>query len=190
MGTSDSTKRKYDADETRARLVVAAQQAFTKAKYEDVSVRDIASAASANVALVNRYFGGKQGLFEASFADFPGDSPFEAVPITQWPAMLADMMVGKVGSDVRFDPLLALLRSAQSPMVGAYVRDLIQHRLLLRLEPLLPKDGHESVRSRVLLAFILGVDVTERMVNLPFDSCKLSELKDAYQRAIASILLT
>ena len=190
MATSDTTKRKYDADETRARLVVAAQQAFTKAKFEDVSVRDIASSASTNVALVNRYFGGKQGLFEASFADFPGDNPFEAVPMTQWPEMLAGMEVGKVGSDVTFDPLLALLRSAQSPTVGGYVRDLIQHRLLGRLEALLPNDGLEVVRARVLLTFILGVDVTERMLNLPFDSSKLSELKDAYKRAIESILLT
>ena len=47
---------------TRERLVQSAERLFAKRGFDGVSVRDIATAAKANSALVGYYFGGKEGL--------------------------------------------------------------------------------------------------------------------------------
>jgi len=47
---------------TRERLVLSAERLFAKRGFDGVSVRDIASDADANSALVGYYFGGKEGL--------------------------------------------------------------------------------------------------------------------------------
>jgi len=50
-------------DATRAKLLGAAGRMFAERGYHATTVRDICSRAGANVALVNYYFGGKQGLY-------------------------------------------------------------------------------------------------------------------------------
>src|ERR1700744_3072446 len=57
--------RHRDADETRQRLLQAARQRFAQDGYAATTVRDIAMEAGVNVALINRYFTSKEGLFEA-----------------------------------------------------------------------------------------------------------------------------
>jgi len=49
--------------ETRDRLLHASEQLFASRGFKDVTVRDIARAARANVAAVNYHFGDKQGLY-------------------------------------------------------------------------------------------------------------------------------
>jgi AcrR family transcriptional regulator len=49
--------------ETRDRLLQASEQLFATRGFKDVTVRDIARAARANVAAVNYHFGDKQGLY-------------------------------------------------------------------------------------------------------------------------------
>jgi AcrR family transcriptional regulator len=60
-----SPPRRRDADETRRRLLEAARQRFAEDGYAATTVRDIADDAGVNVALINRYFASKEGLFEA-----------------------------------------------------------------------------------------------------------------------------
>ena len=58
---------------TRQRLIEAAARKFAQNGFRAVSIRDIASAAEVNPALINYHFGGKEGIFEevirASAAD-------------------------------------------------------------------------------------------------------------------------
>lgn len=51
--------------ETRDRLLHASEQLFATRGFKDVTVRDIARAARANVAAVNYHFGDKLGLYAA-----------------------------------------------------------------------------------------------------------------------------
>lgn len=183
-----NSRRKYDAEDTQARLVLAAQRAFTRAKFEDVNVRELARSADANPALVNRYFGSKKGLFEACFTDLQAQNPLQAVPINRWSEFLADMLVGKMGSAVDFDPLLAMLRSSQSLIVGDFVRETLRSHIIEPFNELMPHDESRDAKGRALLALILGVDVIERMFKLEFAQEAKPSLKSIYAVAIAAIV--
>lgn len=60
--------RRRDAAATRALLLDAARRRFARGGYAATTVREIADDAGVNVALINRYFGSKEGLFEACLA--------------------------------------------------------------------------------------------------------------------------
>ena len=55
-----------NAETTREKLLDAAREAMWRRGYANVGLREIARAAGVDVALISRYFGGKQGLFEAT----------------------------------------------------------------------------------------------------------------------------
>ena len=57
--------RARDADATRDALLRAAMRRFTLLGYDRTTTRDIAQDAGANVSLIARYFGSKDGLFAA-----------------------------------------------------------------------------------------------------------------------------
>ena len=70
MSMADADPRpQRDAARTRAAILHAAQQAFSTKGYLDTGVRDITAAAGVNPALVCRYFGSKEKLYEAALAD-------------------------------------------------------------------------------------------------------------------------
>jgi AcrR family transcriptional regulator len=57
-----------NAEATQARLLQAARTQFAANGFERTTVRDIAAAAGVNVALISRYFGGKDELFARAVA--------------------------------------------------------------------------------------------------------------------------
>src|SRR5215470_15120321 len=57
--------RKRDAEATRAAILAAAKEHFAKSGYDGAFLKDIAADAGVDAALINRYFGGKDGLFQA-----------------------------------------------------------------------------------------------------------------------------
>src|ERR1700685_140142 len=61
--------RKRDAEATRAAILAAAKVHFARSGYDGAYLRDIAAEAGADAALINRYFGGKEGLFAAALKD-------------------------------------------------------------------------------------------------------------------------
>ncbi len=60
------TLRKRDAQNTKARILRAAQELFSTRGYAGTGVRDITDRAGINISLVSRYFGSKEKLFEAA----------------------------------------------------------------------------------------------------------------------------
>ncbi|XVQ11949.1 TetR/AcrR family transcriptional regulator [Spirillospora sp. CA-255316] len=63
QASEDRPRPKRDREATRRRLLEAARDLFGEHGYDGVTVRMIAAAADANVALVHRYFGSKAALF-------------------------------------------------------------------------------------------------------------------------------
>ena len=56
-------KRRRDAAATRSAILEAATRRFAFEGYQNAGVREIAADAGVDAAMVNRYFGSKEGLF-------------------------------------------------------------------------------------------------------------------------------
>jgi AcrR family transcriptional regulator len=57
--------RRTGGEDTRAALLAAAREVFAEQGYQGATVRGIAARAGVDAAMVNHWFGGKQGLFGA-----------------------------------------------------------------------------------------------------------------------------
>lgn len=66
---TEAPRRKRNAESTRARILAAAQRAFSDRGYDQTGIRDIAAIAEVSSTLLLRYYGSKAGLFEASMTD-------------------------------------------------------------------------------------------------------------------------
>lgn len=64
--TPPQEPRKRDALATRARILEAAQVAFSETGYSHTGIREIARRAGTSSTLLLRYFGSKAGLYEAA----------------------------------------------------------------------------------------------------------------------------
>ncbi|NEC61432.1 TetR/AcrR family transcriptional regulator [Amycolatopsis rubida] len=84
MSTDDTTGRRRGrrpaGQDTRAALLEAARAVFAENGYERATVRSIAARAGVDAAMVNHWFGGKEGLFAQAVLKLPFE-PAELVPI-------------------------------------------------------------------------------------------------------------
>lgn len=158
---------KRNAEATRAAILEAARAAFTRHGFDGVGLREIASAAGANVALVNRYFGSKQGLFEEAVTTAITMSSLFPVsreefcdrliqqPLHNWPP-----------ERVEFDPTRAMLRSSGNELAEQLIRQGINTQLI---EPLAEWFGGEDGQTRagLTVALIAGIAVLRDVLALP-----------------------
>jgi AcrR family transcriptional regulator len=66
---------KGDAAATRARILAAAKQVFSKRGYSESGIRDIAGELGLSSTILLRYFGSKAALFEAALRDALNSEP-------------------------------------------------------------------------------------------------------------------
>ncbi len=116
-GRAGAEKHVRNAADTRARILAAARVRFSRDAFENVGTRDIAADAGVDAALVNRYFGGKEKLFEEVIAGafLLDDHLVESMDA------FGELLVQEVMADIhaeterRFDALALLLRASGSP---------------------------------------------------------------------------
>src|SRR3954471_13557038 len=106
--------RTRDAQATRLALLRAAQRRFGVLGYDRTTTRDIARDAGVNVALIRRYFGGKEGLFQAVISAAPellaNPDPIRGDLVDEFLAGLCP----DTWSDLGHHPLLLLLRDGSA----------------------------------------------------------------------------
>ena len=155
--------RKRDAEATRAAILAAALAQFTRLGYDHVALRDIASEAGADVALVKRYFGGKEALFtEALKASFRPDRLKEWDRAT-FAHRIATMMADKVHTDeAGARSFQFLLRAATSPTTSPLLSLAMQERFLHPIRDWLGGEDAQA-RARVLAATFIGF-LVERLI--------------------------
>lgn len=71
QGTARRRGRRPGGTDTRAALVDAAREVFTEQGYDGATVRSIAARAGVDAAMVNHWFGGKEGLFAEAVLKLP-----------------------------------------------------------------------------------------------------------------------
>lgn len=162
MSVGELIVRKRSSAATRAALLAAATAHFARDSYDNVSLREIAADAGVDVALVSRYFGGKEELFEAVLAACPPpDSLFEGHP-SKFGERVARMLVDEPQENEKLDIILVLLRSASSHGAAEAIRRWGDERFY---GPFARWLGGPNAKERVRLAgsIIKGVAIDRKI---------------------------
>ncbi|MFI5491714.1 TetR/AcrR family transcriptional regulator [Actinoplanes sp. NPDC051859] len=159
--TTDTPPRRRDATGTQRLLLDAARQRFAAHGYAATTVREIADDAGVNVALINRYFDSKEGLFKACLvgaADEIDRSVRDQVTVDQIPAAIAAQITGN-RDGLPPTRLLLLLRSSGNERADQIRRDVL-HTFAVRLATVAgwqPGDDQLLLRAEMLLSAVLGI---------------------------------
>lgn len=164
--------RKRDAEATRAAILEAAKGQFARLGYDRAGLRDIAAEAGADVALIKRYFGGKEGLFtEALKASFHPDR-LSGWDRKSFPRDAATTLAdgAHVGAE-RTHSFQFLLRAATSPTTAPLLNVAVQERFLAPIRDWLGGEDAEA-RARVLAAVYIGFLVERLIRDEPLAGCE------------------
>ena len=99
------------------RLLDAAEKVFARAGYDGASVREIAEAADANVSLINRYFGGKEGLLLGITERFIQTKAYADLPYPIQPSLSDEIyhyLHHRLAEDTSHEPMIRLMVSRVS----------------------------------------------------------------------------
>lgn len=116
-----------DAARTREAILHAAQDAFSSRGYAAAGVRDITAAAGVNPALVNRYFGSKESLFEAAL-----DAALDVELLTERNRATfgRDLVAAFTAPGLRRNPLPMLVLATADPVARAIADRLLRSRVI------------------------------------------------------------
>lgn len=155
--------RKRNADATRASILEAAKAHFARLGYDRAVLRDIAAEAGADVALIKRYFGGKEGLFTDALKASIHPDHLLSWDRRTFAREMAMMMAGGAHDDEeRMHSFQFLLRAATSPTTAPLLNVAVQERFLAPIRDWL--GGHDAAaRARVLAATFIGF-LVERLI--------------------------
>ena len=197
MGTTETASAaSRDAAATRERLMEAAQHRFARDGYRATTVRGIADEAKVNVSLINRYFGSKEGLFEACVARTATEleplSPEDAA--TQVIDRLINLLIKPVDA---VEPLLMLLliRSSGDEEIDAISRRTLEYFTNgmargIGWDPEDPTTNDLLLRAQIALATAVGlVTLRSSTQTEPVRSATPDELQAALRDALAALLM-
>lgn len=171
---------------TQDKLLLQARRQFWARGYSNVSVRQIASAAGVDVALISRHFGSKLGLFQATLqgAFALGDAiPKDAEAMVEMFVLLfkATPRGGEAPSS-----MLMLLTNAHDDAVGGLVCGAFQdefHRHIVAITK-------SETQAALFFAVLLGISVAEKTLHLQGIGAPSSKLYEAQLRHMMTAALT
>jgi AcrR family transcriptional regulator len=183
----DVPSRRRDADATRAALLTAARDLFAERGFEQTTVRDIAAKAGVNQALLFRYFGSKDGLFDATMTSSSRELIKETPPEL---LLLRTMqrMFAKDAPTAEASPFYAVLRSAAHQGAKSVVRGQIGQEYADVLASLTDASNAE-VRADLVLAWVLGIGLLRYvLVKEPIAHADPDEITDCVLKAVSVLL--
>jgi AcrR family transcriptional regulator len=190
MVTSETPPRGRDATRTRELLVVAARSRFAASGYPATTVRDVAEDAGVNVALISRYFGSKEGLFQACL----GGADEDLTEMTHRVTSLDDLVTAiceRSSEDGRDEVLLLLLRSSGDP-AAEQVRLGVLRRFSERVAVLAERHDDKAallLRAQILLALSAGLSLMRSTPEFdPLASASAAELAAPVRDAALALL--
>lgn len=161
--------RRPSGEDTRTALLDAALETFTEQGYEGATVRAIARRAGVDPAMVNHWFGGKEGLFAAS-VQIPVN-PAELVPLLLQgdPGELGERIVRRflsVWDEAGGGQFLALLRSVTNNEIATrMLREFLTKTLFGRLTKELGTDQKE-LRAALCATQVIGLGMMRYVLEL------------------------
>ena len=158
-------KRRRDAAATRSAIFEAATRRFADQGYQCAGVREIAADAGVDAAMVNRYFGSKEGLFaEVIDRAFNPDDLLAGGRADLAARLARNAVFGfKDDGDTIRTPLLLLLRSAAEPRTAELVRASVDRNFVQPLAKLLGGADAEA-RAALVTAHLTGFSTLDRAI--------------------------
>jgi AcrR family transcriptional regulator len=161
--------RRPAGQQTKEALLAAARVEFVERGYDGAKVRSIAAAAGVDPAMVNHWFGGKEGLFLASL-EFPADPKWIVSQIlAEGPERAGERLVRtflSVWDPVRGGPFVAILRSVSSHEQAArMMREFVTDRIFGPLAASLESD-QPRLRATLCGSQVVGLGMTRYVIRL------------------------
>lgn len=173
--------RRPGKTDTRDQILLTARRLFSERGYEKTSLRDIATEARVDTALIRHYFGTKADLFRTTIG-----WPFDPQQVADRIAEGDDDELGRRLSEVFFQfweqpdtraSLLAILRGAATHEESAtLVRQFIQGQLYHHIAAALPQPDAQ-LGIDLAMAQLLGIAFLRHILQVePLASTPVSEL--------------
>ncbi|WP_257231928.1 TetR/AcrR family transcriptional regulator [Streptomyces sp. Rer75] len=182
--------RKRSAERTRTALMSAAAFRFGRYGYDGTSVRDIAGDVGVDAALVYRYFGSKEALFETVSSNSKVFEPLLDVPLDCVADWFSALIAGEP-KDADFPhPVLTVLRSSSRDEAIGRLReeltDMFSKRFAARLA-----GPHAEVRAELLVAWVLGTSLMRGTIQSPaLASAENQDVFEQFLRAGIDVLIS
>jgi AcrR family transcriptional regulator len=145
--------RKRNAERTRETILAAAQDVFSTTPYGEASLKEITRRAGANPALVSRYFGSKEKLFEEALAAALDAGMLTAAPRERFGEAIAELFTTPSGS--RINPLPMLIFAAANKETQAIAVALLHEKVMQPLETWIGGDD-AAARAAEIMAVSTG----------------------------------
>ena len=158
-----------NAGDTRARILAAARVRFSLDAYENVGTRDIAADAGVDAALVNRYFGGKEKLFDEAIVDaFAIKDNFDGVDMSRFGEIITTLVMegSEERREAKFDALGILLRASGSPATQERVSARFHAEFVLPLARLL-RGRDAELRAALIASYLIGLATMKHALGSP-----------------------
>lgn len=162
---ADTGSKRRCAATTRGAILEAATRRFASHGYERSGAREIAGDAGVTAALINRYFGSKEGLFaEVIYRAFDHDDLLAGGRADLASRLARHAVYGREDArDIPRTPLLLLLRSATEPRAAELLRANLDRNFV---RPLSEKLGGPDAEARAALvaAQLTGFATLDQMI--------------------------
>lgn len=163
--------RKRDSQATKARILDAAQEAFSRNSFRDTGIREIAAMAGTSSTLLLQYFGSKLGLYEAALYAAMPVADMLSRPRAEFGALLAEALL-KPGRAIR-PPLMMALAAGDTEAAEIAARVMEERSIA----PLAAWLGAPNGRARALQIAALATGLVTYTKHLPLRATTRKELK-------------
>ena len=176
--------RRRNAAATREAILDSARQAFARAGYDGVGVREIAKGAGVTAMMVNRYFGSKERLFAEAIAKSMATSSVLTPIISGSTATGHDLAVALISITKKdampLEGFQIMLRSASSERAAEIGREQIENHHQRLIAAALSGDWAPQ-RAAVVLSLVAGFQIMRQMIGI-------SPLTEVDPKALVKIL--
>ncbi|GAA0229931.1 TetR family transcriptional regulator [Saccharothrix mutabilis subsp. mutabilis] len=161
--------RRAGGEDTKAALLAAAREVFMQRGYEGATVRSIAARAGVDAAMVNHWFGGKEGLFAKAVLQLPVDPNTLVDHLLSGPREHIGERIVRTFLGV-WDPIgggqfAALMRSVTAhDQVADVLRDFFVGTLLKKVVAGIGTEDRPELRATLAASQIFGMGMVRYVV--------------------------
>lgn len=152
MTKKNRAPKPRNAEKSRAKILAAAQESFSKRGYSQAGIREIAGLADVSSTLLLRYFGSKAGLFEAALMDALQMEALFEFDKSEFGRLLADLLSNPRAN--LLPPSIVALSTGDDDARGIATRVTSEHVLKPLADWLGPPDG--NVRALEIMMLGMG----------------------------------